>query len=53
MQPKSDLKPKVKDYVRLGWAILKLFAAEPGLLLCCLPRKWRGGYRSPWDDPEQ
>lgn len=36
--------------MRLGWAVLKLFASEPSLLVCCLPRAWRGGYRSPWDE---
>lgn len=49
MQSK-DLKPKISDYIRLAWAVVKLFLREPQLIISCLPRSWRGGYRSPWED---
>lgn len=45
------MQPKLKDYLRMAWAVVKLFAREPRLLLGLLPRSWRGGYRSPWDNP--
>ena len=49
MAENRNMQPQLKDYLRLGWAAIKLLASEPSLLVRCLPRSWRGGYKSPWD----
>ena len=50
MGARLDLQPHLKDYLRLGWAGLKLLIYDPSLIWRCLPRSWRGGYTSPWDE---